>query len=398
MRALGQYLIIWAGLLGAPVAFASDVPAASGVDFYRWLVSEPGQRASLAQLKKQCENVLGEAAHLKCAVTVFARMLEAKAANQLPEYYLAIQRRHGRAIEADADLKPLFSMFGDQSLAILAATGEFSVRGPRQPEVLPIHPYAKDAYFAEEVLPFVDVDAANGATTRFVLDTGAPQTRVNAATAKLMGIRLLPDASYRYSTFYGEKALPARLGILASLRVGHREFRNVLVFVSDRENLLGLDLISKLGPLRITRRALELNPPLSVRCDTPITYSRQDLNQRLLVEAWLDRRATRAIIDTGNIDYLTTATLGDQVGASAIRPGNSPTQGPDRTRYQSVQGVLAMRGTALPVTYKYFPGFTLPPSWVAGHYVPSILLGWRAFNDFELHLDIESGHSCLNRI
>ncbi|MGE8153610.1 retropepsin-like aspartic protease [Pseudomonas vancouverensis] len=367
-------------------------------DFYAWLATVQGQTASLAQLRQQCDKVLDALKNLSCSVTVFARMLEAKAANQLPEYYLAIQRRHGRAIETDADLKPLFSMFGDQSLTILAATGEFSISGRKQPEVLPIHPYAKDAYITEEVLPFVDVDAANGATARFVLDTGAPQTRVNTATAKLMGIRLLPDASYRYSTFYGEKALPARLGILASLRVGHREFRNVLVFVSDRENLLGLDLISKLGPLRITKRTLEFNPSLTARCDTPITYSRQDLNQRLLVAAWLDHRATRAIIDTGNVDYLTTVSLGDQVGARAMWPGNSPAQDPDRARYQSFQGVLAMQGNALPVTYKYFPGFTLPPSWVAGRYVPSILLGWHAFNDFELRLDIESGHSCLNRI
>jgi hypothetical protein len=32
-----------------------------------------------------------------------------------------------------------------------------------------------------------------------------------------------------------------------------------------------------------------------------------------------------------------------------------------------------------------------------GQYVPSLLLGWGAFNDHELNLDIDSGRSCFNR-
>ena len=52
----------------------------------------------------------------------------------------------------------------------------------------------------------IEVGAANGVSARFVLDTGAPQTRVNIDTAKRMGIKLLPDSFYRYSTFYGERA------------------------------------------------------------------------------------------------------------------------------------------------------------------------------------------------
>jgi len=368
-------------------------------DFYQWVETEQGRNASLAQLRQQCDKVLDADKHLDCSVTVLARMLEAKVANQLPEYYLAIKSRHARAIEASTDLKPLFSMFGDKSLAILATTGNFSVSGSVRHEVLPLHPYANDFYIAQEVLPFIDVGAANGVSARFVLDTGAPQTRVNIDTAKQMGIRLLPDAHYRYSTFYGEKGLAARLGILRSLKVGTREFRNVLVFVSDRDNLLGLDLISKLGRLKITRSALELNPAPVRRCDAFIAFSRQDLNQRLVVAAQLDRRTTQAIIDTGNVDYLTAASPGRQVNAvQALAPGSSNGYTGDNRHFQRFDGVLVMQGNIMAVSYKYYPGFTIPPSLLGGQYVPSILLGWRAFKDFELNLDLNSGRSCFNKV
>nr|WP_238538773.1 retropepsin-like aspartic protease [Pseudomonas sp. GM74] len=368
-------------------------------DFYRWIDSEQGRSASLAQLRQQCDKVLDPDRHLSCSVTVFARMLEAKAANQLPEYYLAIKDKHARAIAADADLKPLFSTFGSKSLAILAATGDFSVNGLARHEVLPLHPYADNFHVAEEVLPFIDVGAANGASARFVLDTGAPQTRVNIDTAKKMGIRLLPDAFYRYSTFYGEKGLAARLGILGSLKVGTREFRNVLVFVSDRDNLLGLDLISKLGRLKITSRTLELNSPPATRCDALTVVSRQDLNQRLVVAAQLDRRVTQAIIDTGNVDYLTASSPGRQLSVvQALTPGSSNAYTGDKRHFQRFDGVLVMQGNIMVVSYKYYPGFTIPPSLLGGQYVPSILLGWRAFKDFELNLDLGSGRSCLNKV
>ncbi|PMZ74622.1 hypothetical protein C1X65_16230 [Pseudomonas sp. FW305-70] len=383
---------------GLMSAVQIKAPAADQ-DFYQWVETEQGRNASLAQWRQQCDKELDADKHLDCSVTVLARMLEAKVANQLPEYYLAIKGRHARAIEASAELKPLFSMFGDKSLAILATTGNFSVSDSVRHEVLPLHPYANDFYIAQEVLPFIDVGAANGVSARFVLDTGAPQTRVNIDTAKQMGIRLLPDAQYRYSTFYGEKDLAARLGILRSLKVGTREFRNVLVFVSDRENLLGLDLISKLGRLKITRNALELNPAPVRRCDAFIAFNRVDLNQRLVVAAQLDRRTTLAIIDTGNVDYLTAALPGRQANAvQALTPGSSNGYTGDNKHFQRFDGILVMQGNIMAVSYKYYPGFTIPPSLLGGQYVPSILLGWRAFKDFELNLDLGSGRSCFNKV
>ena len=406
MKAFCRCLMFFAGfmclspeLMAAPKAKTPDNPAALDPDFYQWITSEQGQKASLTQLRQQCDKVLDAAKNLSCSVSVFARMLEAKAANQIPEYYLAIKGKHARAIEASADLKPLFSTFGHQSLAILAAAGDFSMKGSNQHEVLRIYPQANDAYVADEVLPFIDVDGPNGTSARFVVDTGAPQTRVNIDTAKQMGIRLLPDAQYRYSTFYGEKGLAARLGILRSLKVGTREFRNVLVFVSDRDNLLGLDLISKLGRLKITRSALELNPAPARRCDAFIAFNRVDLNQRLVVAAQLDRRTTQAIIDTGNVDYLTSALPGRQVNAvQALTPGSSNGYTGDNKHFQRFDGVLVMQGNIMAVSYKYYPGFTIPPSLLDGQYVPSILLGWRAFKDFELNLDLDSGRSCFNKV
>jgi hypothetical protein len=368
-------------------------------DFAAWMESEEGQKASLTQIRQRCDKVLDAEKNLSCSVTVVARLFEAKAANQLPEYYLAIKRRHAQAIEADPELKLLFSMFGSQSLSILKATEDFSVRRTQQREVLTIHPFASEAFIADEVLPFIDVRSANGHSSRFIIDTGAPQTRVNVETAKLMGIKLLPDSHYAYSTFYGETELSARLGILDSLNVGGSEFRHVLVFVSDRDNLLGLDLISKLGRLKITRKTLELNPAPSTRCDSPIGYSRLDINQRLTIAARLDNRATLAIVDTGNVDYLTSAWPGDQVNVvQSLTPGNSPISIAHKQHYQSFKGVLNLPGSSMPITYRYYPGFTIPPSWVRGRYVPSILLGWRAFDDFELNLDIEAGRSCLNKV
>ncbi|MGH8389896.1 MAG: retropepsin-like aspartic protease [Pseudomonas sp.] len=400
MRLLLAWVVLAStGLLAATRPNAPEPRVLPEPGFYQWLASEQGQKASLTQLRERCDRVPEPGNNLDCSVTVIARMFELKAVNQLPDYYLAIQRRHARAIKADPELKVLFSMFGDQSLATLRTTGDFSVKRTPQHQRLKIHPYASDHFIAQEMLPFIDVSAANGHTARFVLDTGAPQTRVNVDTAKLMGIRLLTDSHYAYSTFYGENNLSARLGVIDSLKVGSSEFRNVLVFVSDRDNLLGLDLISKLGPLKITRKTLELNPALSPRCDSPITYTRIDLNQRLTIAASLDNRDTQAIVDTGNVDYLTSALPGEQINVvQTLTPGNSPLDTADRQRYQTFKGVLNLPGHSLPITYKYYPGFTIPPSWVRGRYVPSVLLGWRAFDDFEMNLNIETGRSCFNKV
>jgi hypothetical protein len=394
MKAFGRILTLLA-LLSADLMAASQASTREA-DFYQWVASEKGQKATVEQMRQRCDQVLDAAKNLNCAVSVTARMFEAKTANQLPDYFLAIKRRHTRAIDADPQLKRLFSMFGNESLSALRATADFSVTRSKHREVLPVHPYASDAFIADEVLPFIDVSAANGHSARFILDTGAPQTRVNAETARLMGIRLLTDSYYAYSTFYGESGLPARLGILDAIRVGASEFRNVLVFVSDRDNLLGLDLISKLGRLKITRRTLELNAATPARCDSPIAYTRMDINQRLTIVARLDNRATLAIVDTGNVDYLTSAAPGELI--NVVKSGNSTVGAAINQRYQTFSGVLKLPGDTQVLTYKYSPGFSIPSSWVLGRYVPSILLGWRAFNDFELNLDVESGRSCFNRV
>lgn len=396
MKPLKRLLLAWVALVSTGLLAAS--PSATP-GFYQWLASEQGQKASLAQLREHCELVPDLGKNLDCSVTVIARMFELKAANQLPDYYQSINRRHARAIKADPELNVLFSMFGEQSLATLRTTGDFRVRRTAQREVLKLHPYASDHLIAQEVLPFVDVSGANGHSARFVLDTGAPQTRVNVDTARMMGIKLLTDSHYAYSTFYGESNLSARLGVIESLRIGSSEFRNVLVFVSDRDNLLGLDLISKLGRLKITRKTLELNPAPSARCDSPIIYTRMDLNQRLTIAANLDNRMTQAIVDTGNVDYLTSALPGEQVNVvQTLTPGNSPLGTTQGQRFQAFKGVLNLPGHSLPITYKYYPGFTIPTSWVRGRYVPSVLLGWQAFDDFELNLDIEAGRSCFNKV
>ena len=168
-------LVLLAFFICAVTSSMADTrPAAP--DFYTWLASEQGQKASLAQMKQQCAKVLDAEENLNCSVSVLARMFEAKTANQIPEYYLAIKRRHAQAIANDPELNAMFSMFGSESLATLRAVGDFSVTRAKRHEVLVIHPYASDGHATDEVLPYLDVKAANGVSSRFILDSGAPQT------------------------------------------------------------------------------------------------------------------------------------------------------------------------------------------------------------------------------
>ena len=90
----------------------------------------------MVQLKQQCDKVLDAEDNLNCSVSVLARMFEAKTANQIPEYYLAIKRRHAQAIANDPELNAMFSMFGSESLATLRAVGDFSVTRTKRHEVL----------------------------------------------------------------------------------------------------------------------------------------------------------------------------------------------------------------------------------------------------------------------
>ena len=82
-------------------------------------------------------------------------------------------------------------MFGSESIATLRAVGDFSVERTQRHEVLAIHPYPSDGHVTDEVLPYIDVKAANGVSSRFILDTGAPQTRVNARNREADGDQVI---------------------------------------------------------------------------------------------------------------------------------------------------------------------------------------------------------------
>ena len=380
--------------LMADVENKNQPPIEAPQDFYTWFGSEQGQKASFAQMRERCDKVRDAAENLSCSVSVFARMFEAKAANQLPEYYLSIKRRHARAIDKSPELKVLFSMFGSESISILTKSPDFSIKKAEHRELLAIHPYVSDFYIDEQLLPYIDVKAANGVSSRFILDTGASITRINYETARKMNIKLLVDSHYAYSTFYGESGLPAQFGILESLSVGGSEFKNILIFVSDRENILGLDLISKLGRIKITNSTLEVNSESSAQCNSRIVYARMDMNQRLTIAALLDSAVTLAIIDTGNLDYLTSSLPGAEENKVKNGLGEIFIDAP---LDQIFRGVLDLPNNSMVINYKYHPSFTIPQSLLFGEYVSSILLGWRAFNDFEMSLDMDSGRSCFNK-
>ncbi|MHC8290265.1 hypothetical protein ACYZUD_26310 [Pseudomonas sp. XS1P51] len=127
-------------------------------------------------------------------MSVFTRMLEDKAANQLPDYYLAIKRRHAQAIENSPELKVMFSMFGSESLSILRTTADFSVKRTKRHEVLTLHPYANDFHGAEQVLPLVTPPLApsmGSAIKPLKVCWGCPANPWRSATSTTRLIRFL---------------------------------------------------------------------------------------------------------------------------------------------------------------------------------------------------------------
>ncbi|MNN71776.1 hypothetical protein D3C81_1877430 [compost metagenome] len=106
-----------------------------------------------------------------------------------------------------------------------------------------------------------------------------------------------------------------------------------------------------------------------------------------------------AIIDTGNNDFLSSALPGEKnntlLSEDGIAMQRDAVLG---TNYQTFKGLLALPNNSMSVEYKYSSDYAIPPSLLFGEYVPSLLFGWQAFDTFELHLDIESGRSCFNKI
>lgn len=369
-------------------------------DFSKWKNSNEGRSASLALMKKRCDEVVDTKSNLSCSLFVLSIMLERKSTNQIPDYYQLIKKKHAETIEREPALRALFSMLGPKSLLVLKAAPAFSIKRSTNNHVLPITPYISDMYISEKVFPHVVVRAESEALAKFIFDTGTTITRVDYETAERFGVEVLADSQYIYGSFYG-KEYPAKLGILPYLEVGGVEFRNVLVFVGNEENLLGLDIINKLGRIKVTKKSIQFDSQLSSQCDSRVLYHQEEnnVNQHLTFVVLLNDKPIMAILDTGNSEGISLASLGDGANETLSSGGDKMLKDiVTGFEYKTFTGVLTSPKTSMEVIYRYYPEYRIPPSLLLDGEVPSLLFGWQMFDDFELHLDIQSGRSCINKV
>ena len=107
------------------------------------------------------------------------------------------------------------------------------------------------------------VDAqVNGATVRFLVDSGATVTSLSAATARAAGVQLSDAMPERVST--GNGTILVRPARIAELRLGPITRRDFRVQIhdngGDRLNVLGMNFLSSLSSWGVDQRWLILKP------------------------------------------------------------------------------------------------------------------------------------------
>lgn len=145
---------------------------------------------------------------------------------------------------------------------------------------------------------------ANGVEADFVFDTGATISLVGGTLAARLGLDQDDGGSgvVQMDLHLQGKSVKARLATLDRIQIGAFEARHSTILIStdpEMPNVIGLNLMHNMGPLRISETALELGA--SASCDGRLLLATDTAGLQQFVIAPVDvgGSAVMAHIDTG---------------------------------------------------------------------------------------------------
>jgi clan AA aspartic protease (TIGR02281 family) len=235
------------------------------------------------------------------------------------------------------------------------------------------------------------VVSANGAKARLVMDTGASDIVLDAATAKRLGVRMSGRDHYTNGILSRDVAFET--GTLDNLAIGPVTLHHVPVSVGhSRSRLIGLDVLKMLGTFRIAHDILTVyrTPAHRPACEQPLLIASGPWGNsvRATVALSIQGKLRTALIDSGSAFYLSadgpamqelTTIYAHRMRLHDIGPRTHA------ARVGQATARVVISGQPIEMTFGVFKDANLP--W---HYV----LGSEALNDMDFYFDFPGRHSC----
>ncbi len=226
----------------------------------------------------------------------------------------------------------------------------------------------------------------------FIIDTGAPHSHVSRRAAQAMGLEVRDG----FGVDASDPARWAEIGLATpvDLELGGIRFGDVAFSVPDAMEpaLIGLDLLARLGPLRLGADELEVLAELPPGCDAQLAATSLPWGGQyaLRLPMQIGRRKELVLLDTGNDASLEMAgtDLSAFPQAALVERSRLTIHGLQRVRHAEASAPVSFNGHAaeLPIRVTDQPARVFPVSWTAGY-------GLRTRYDF--HVDVATAHGCL---
>jgi len=237
----------------------------------------------------------------------------------------------------------------------------------------------------------VMLEAANGASARMTLDTGAGAIYMDMDTAIRLGVRAVGiDGKIRGVL---SKNVPVTHGVLEQARFGPVTLENapVEILTNDRR-LIGMDILRLLGAFRFTARDLNVygNEGDRPACNEPMLVS-SDLwgnSVRAVTALSINGNLRPTLLDTGSAFYLSgNQAAMDEVQASAHKSMRIRDIGKEQlARVKQATADVIVAGQPIQMTFGVFPDADM--AW-------SYILGSGALGDMDFFFDFEHQHTCV---
>ncbi|POA51829.1 hypothetical protein C1889_25550 [Pseudomonas sp. FW507-12TSA] len=238
--------------------------------------------------------------------------------------------------------------------------------------------------------PYLTVEI-NGVALKAKLDTGASVSHLSAVDARRLNLQASPW-EFDLATYYQDSTVKSKMVLLKTLDVSGQRFKNFAVLMGSTETLLGLDILSKLGRISINASGITFSSTADQSLCESKVFLGSNLSrttQFLFTYLLVDGEKVPVLLDTGNMEYLSGGKkpLGSGVLVLSNRI-NDLTGSYHEAQYQASE-VISLAGKDRPVQRLYSPTRT---------YLLPYVLGWNAFEHYQLVVDFNQGWGCLNNV
>lgn len=240
-------------------------------------------------------------------------------------------------------------------------------------------------------LPKLQVQA-NGQTTLLIVDTGSGFLTLDEDAARELGVRML-DRSGRIRGVLSTQ-IPVKYGVLDKFTFAGVTVLNApVIVVPGRKRLIGIDLLRRLGALRIAGDRLTVYAGDDSRpaCEQPLLVASDAWgnHSRVVVALPIEGTLQTVLLDSGSSAFLSA----DQSVMDTLHSGHNTRldvrdMGPRRhqARINRATADVLVSGQPFQVTFDIFKDATMP--W-------SYMLGAGALEHMDFYLDYDNHHTCL---